>query len=73
MVTAVFQDGSRSVRRADPGGSYLATGDPRAFFAVTTGVRVSEFVVVWPDGAREAFPGTEADTVSLRRGAGESR
>ncbi len=73
VVTAVFEGGRRSVRRADPGGSYLATGDPRAFFAVPAGARVSEFVVVWPDGAREAFPGTEADTVSLRRGAGEAR
>jgi len=73
VVTAVFADGSRSVRRADPGGSYLATGDPRAFFAVPAGASVRDFVVVWPDGAVEGFPGTEADAVSLRRGDGESR
>ena len=73
VVTAIFSGGSRSVRRADPGGSYLATGDPRAFFAVPSGEQVDEFIVVWPDGAREAFPGTAADAVSLRRGAGESR
>ena len=73
MVTAVFSGGSRSVRRADPGGSYLASGDPRAFFAVPAGEQVDEFMVVWPDGAREAFAGTGEDTVTLRRGAGESR
>lgn len=73
VVTAVFSGGSRSVRRADPGGSYLATGDPRAFFAVPSGEQVDEFLVVWPDGARERFPGAGADAVSLRRGAGENR
>ena len=73
VITAIFSGGSRAVRRADPGGSYLATGDPRAFFAVPSGEQVDEFIVVWPDGAREAFPGTAADAVSRRRGAGESR
>jgi hypothetical protein len=73
VVTAVFSGGSRSVRRADPGGSYLATGDPRAFFAVPAGEQVSELIVVWPDGTREAFPGTGDEAVSLRRGAGDSR
>ena len=73
VVTAVFADGSRSVRRADPGGSYLATGDPRAFFAVAAGAGVREFEVVWPDGAREVFPGTDAASATLRRGGGESR
>ena len=73
VVTAIFADGSRSVRRADPGGGYLSTGDPRAFFATPTGAMVTEFLVVWPDGSREAFPGTEADAVSLRRGEGQAR
>ena len=73
VVTAVFADGSRSARRADPGGGYLATGDPRAFFAVPAGAGVSEFTVVWPDGNRETFPGAGGDTVTLQRGVGEPR
>ena len=73
VVTATLSGGRQIVRRADPGGSYLASGDPRAFFAVTEGERVSGFVAVWPDGSREAFPGTDASTVTLRRGEGEAR
>ncbi len=73
VVTAVLADGARSVRRADPGGSYLATGDPRAFFAVPPNGEVTEFEVIWPDGNREAFPGTGSATVSLRQGGGEPR
>ena len=73
VVTAVFEGGRRSVRRADPGGGYLATGDPRAFFAVPPNDEVIEFEVVWPDGNRETFLGTESDTVSLRKGEGQPR
>ena len=73
VVTAIFEGGRRAVRRADPGGSYLATGDPRAFFAVPPNDEVTEFEVVWPDGNRETFPGTGSDTVRLRRGEGQPR
>ena len=73
VVTAVFEGGRRAVRRADPGGGYLATGDSRAFFAVQPNDKVTEFEVVWPDGNRETFLGTESDTVSLRKGEGQPR
>ncbi len=73
VVTAVFEGGRRAVRRADPGGGYLATGDSRAFFAVQPNGEVTEFEVVWPDGNRETFLGTESDTVSLRKGEGQPR
>ena len=73
VVTAVFEGGRRIVRRADPGGSYLASGDPRAFFAVPTGAVVEEFEVAWPDGTREVFPGTDRETLALRQGDGPPR
>ena len=73
LVTATLSSGRRMVRRADPGGSYLATGDPRAFFGIPPGETVGAFLVVWPDGAREAFPGAEAAVAVLRRGEGEAR
>ncbi len=70
-VTAVLDDGARLVRLSDPGGSYLASGDPRAFFGIPAGRRVSSLLVVWPDGSRESFPAPETDTVSLAKGEGE--
>ncbi len=72
-VIATLGDGREVVRRADPGGSYLATNDPRAFFAVPRGTAVERFVAVWPDGVREAFPGTDGVRVTLRRGEGAPR
>ena len=72
-ITATLSNGAEQVRRADPGGGYLATNDPRAFFAAPEGESVRAFTVVWPDGAREAFPGGDAAEVTLRRGAGKAR
>ncbi len=72
-VIATLDDGRDIVRRADPGGSYLATNDPRAFFAIPAGMEATRLVAVWPDGAREEFPGTDAARVTLRRGEGTPR
>ena len=71
-VTATLASGDRILRRADPGGSYLATGDPRAFFAVPDGEPITRFEVIWPDGTPETFPGPGAGIreVTLRRGGG---
>ena len=69
-VTLVAGD-RRIVRRADPGGSYLAVGDPRAFFAIPEGARVTSLEVRWPDGSTEAFPAHAGTAVTLRQGDGE--
>ncbi len=55
-VTATLDDGTEIVRRADPGGSYLATGDPRALFGIPAGRAVTALRVLWPDGSAESFP-----------------
>lgn len=72
-VRAALGDGRLLLRRADRGGSYLATNDPRAFFGLPPGASVTEFLVRWPDGAEEAFPGSPGPEVTLRRGAGSPR
>ncbi len=71
LVTAHFADGARMIRRADRGGSYLATSDPRAFFGIPAGARVESLTVTWPDGSRESFPAPPGDTVTLIAGEGE--
>ncbi len=71
LVTATLDDGTRVVRRAARGGSYLATGDPRAFFGIPAGVRVESLTVTWPDGSRESFPAPSADAVTLGIGEGQ--
>ena len=73
VVTAVFESGRRMVRRADPGGSYLASGDPRALFGIPEGETVADLEVVWPDGTAEGFPGGSGGSVVLRRGEGRER
>lgn len=72
-VFATLDDGRRLLRRADPGGGYLAANDPRAFFGIPAGRRVTGLLVVWPDGGEESFPGAEGREVTLRRGTGEPR
>jgi hypothetical protein len=63
--------GRRWVRQANPGQSYLCSGDPRAHFGLGATARVERIVVAWPDGAVEAFPAQDADrAVVLRKGEG---
>jgi hypothetical protein len=63
----------RWMRWANPGYSYLCSNDPRAHFGLGTADRYDRIEVVWPDGARERFPGGPADRqVVLRRGEGEA-
>ena len=70
----------RWVRRADPGGSYLCSGDPRALFGLGEATAVDSIVVRWPDGpvdgSREEFVRGPADRpvdrlVVLRKGEGK--
>ncbi len=72
VVTATLSGGRRLRRHADPGGSYLAAGDPRAFFGIPAGETVRALTAVWPDGTCEAFPGAAVGAATLRRGRGEA-
>jgi hypothetical protein len=63
----------RRVRRADPGGSYLSSSDPRALFGLGAATAVDSLTVRWPDGSREEFPGGPADrAIELRKGEGRA-
>jgi enediyne biosynthesis protein E4 len=56
-------------RRSRTDGSYLSASDGRVHAGLGRASRVDGFIVEWPDGLREAFPGTPADRlVTLRRG-----
>ncbi|MYF77403.1 MAG: CRTAC1 family protein, partial [Acidobacteria bacterium] len=61
------------VARANPGVSYLSSGDPRAHFGIPGGAAVESLTVRWSDGSEEAFPApTPNRVVVVVRGAGTS-
>jgi hypothetical protein len=55
--------GVRRLGRADPGGSFLCSSDPRAHFGLGTAAVLDGIEVRWSDGTREHFPGGPADRV----------
>lgn len=58
---------------ANPGVSYLSSSDPAAHFGLPAGSRAEGIVVVWSDGAREAFPAPgESQRIRLVRGSGSA-
>ncbi|HVS37676.1 MAG TPA: CRTAC1 family protein [Gemmataceae bacterium] len=68
VVTAGGRDW---MRRIDPGGSYLCSGDMRALFGLGKANAVDGIVVKWPDGSREQFAGGPADrAIELHKGEG---
>jgi enediyne biosynthesis protein E4 len=71
-ATVTVRAGERRwLRRADPGGSYLCSSDPRALFGLGPATAVDSLVVRWPDGSDEEFPGGPADRLMvLRKGEG---
>jgi hypothetical protein len=59
----------RSVRTAY---SYLAANDPRVHIGLGDATRVTNVLVVWPDGTRESFGDLPADAIhTLVRGSGQ--
>ena len=63
--------GRRVIARADAGGSYLSSSDPRAHVGLGEATRIAKLVVRWPDGTTEAFEGAAADAeVVLAKGRG---
>jgi hypothetical protein len=70
-VVTLVAGAKRWTRLIQPGLSYLTSHDPRAHFGLGSVDRVDHLEVLWSDGAREAFPGGEADRqVVLARGGG---
>ncbi|HEX5270970.1 MAG TPA: CRTAC1 family protein [Gemmataceae bacterium] len=60
------------LRRADPAGGYLCSGDPRALFGLGAAAEVEPVSVRWPDGSAEEYPGGQADrALVVRKGEGK--
>ncbi len=69
LVTVVLDDGSRLVREARAGGSYLASEDPRIHFGLGESAEAAQVEVRWPDGATTTVARVPAgDVVRLRPG-----
>jgi hypothetical protein len=63
--------GRRWTRWLNPGYSYLCSNDVRAHFGLGSLQRVERFIVLWPDGTEEAFPGGGVDRLLvLSKGQG---
>ena len=59
------------IARANPGVSYLSSGDPRAHFGIPAGTVLHRLSVRWSDGSREVFPVPALDqAVVVVRGEG---
>ncbi|HBI45508.1 MAG TPA: hypothetical protein DDY78_22035 [Planctomycetales bacterium] len=69
----VRAEGRRWLRRVNPGQSYLCSSDPRVHFGLGQAGQVDGIDILWPDGARETFPGVKADqALVLRKGEGRA-
>ncbi len=65
--------GRRLRRTQSRGSSYLASNEPAVSFGLGEAPAVERFLVVWPDGLREEFPGAAAGAARLRLVRGEGR
>ena len=55
----------------NPAESYLCSSEPGAHFGLGKAERVDSIEILWPDGAREVFPGCKVDQrLELRKGGG---
>lgn len=62
------------VARANPGVSYLSSGDPRAHFGMRADEEIESLTVRWSDGSQEAFPLPAPNrVVVVLRGEGRGR
>lgn len=62
------------IGRANPGVSYLSSGDPRAHFGIPAGAEIESLAVRWSDGSEETFPVPGRNRVVIAvRGQGISR
>jgi hypothetical protein len=68
---AVHAGGRRWVRVVSPAASYLTSNPAAVHFGLGSAAAVDRVEVLWPDGAREVFPGGPADRlVEVRRAGG---
>ena len=63
VVTAVLPDGSRLVREAQAGSSYLSSEDPRIHFGLGAATTVKELTVRWPGGRVSRLAHLAADRI----------
>lgn len=71
-VTVVYGE-SRQTGFLTGGGSYQSASEPLLHFGLGAVNRVQQIEVVWPDGSREFFPGTEVNReLILLQGTGPS-
>lgn len=67
----VVAGGRRRWAPAQPATSYLASNDPAVHFGLGTAAQFDAIEVLWPDGARETFPGGAVDRlIVLKKGEG---
>jgi hypothetical protein len=70
-VVTVTLGENRFVRLAQPGQSYLSSGDPRAHFGLPADGAIEALTVTWPDGTTETFEAPEANRMLVvRKGEG---
>src|SRR5262249_27305529 len=70
---AVTAGGTRRMRVATAGGSYLCSNSPMTHFGLGQAAACDAIGVKWPDGLGGRFPGGAADrTMTLRRGEGRA-
>ena len=60
----------RWLRRIDPGGSFLCSGDMRALFGLGKAETVDGIEVNWPDGSRDVRRGAGGSTAEAMQGRG---
>jgi hypothetical protein len=69
----VHVGGEKFARLIYPTESYLSSNDLRAHFGLGTHAKYDKIAVVWPNQAREEFPGGACDQqLTLRQGSGKS-
>jgi enediyne biosynthesis protein E4 len=56
----------------NPAESYLCSSEPWAHFGLGPADQIDAVEVLWPDGAREAFPGGADRRLELRKGMGRT-
>ena len=68
----VRASGKRWWTLAQPATSYLASNDPAIHVGLGAAASVDDIEVLWPDGAKEMFPGGAVDRlVVLKKGEGK--